>query len=67
MTFANTLVIADEARLDVQFCKYLPNRLARLVCYTHHDWLDLYRQFCDPLNPVGRVMEGWSWHFVRLA
>ena len=67
LAFANNLVIADESRLGVRFCKYRPNRLARLVCYTHQDWLDLYRRYCDPAYPAGWMMSKWSRHVIRLA
>ncbi len=48
LTFANNLILADEARLGVVFCKYRQARLHRLLSYTHGEWLGLYKRYCDP-------------------
>lgn len=67
LTFANNLIVADEARSGVTFCKYRPSRILQLVCYTHEDWLDLYRRYCDPTYPVGGAAGRWWRHAGRLT
>ncbi|VTU00943.1 WavE lipopolysaccharide synthesis OS=Flavobacterium johnsoniae (strain ATCC 17061 / DSM 2064 / UW101) GN=Fjoh_0346 PE=4 SV=1: WavE [Gemmataceae bacterium] len=59
LTFANNLILADEDRVGVRFCKYRQPRHYTLSSYSHAEWVGLYRRYCDPAHPaVG--WPGWS-------
>ena len=48
LTIANNLVVADLAALDVRFLKYRASVADWGTLYTHGEWQQLYRAYCDP-------------------
>jgi len=61
LTIANNLILADEDRLGIRFCKYRQQLQFRLLSYTHTEWLGLYRQYCDPgFRGVSSLRLAWE-------
>lgn len=48
LTLANNVVLADPARLGLEFRKYDFRTTGVYNYYTHAEWLDLYHRYCDP-------------------
>ncbi|GJG88438.1 hypothetical protein tb265_36190 [Gemmatimonadetes bacterium T265] len=48
LTLANNLVVVDVAALGLRFLKYRNARAYWGSLYTHGEWQELYRLYCDP-------------------
>ena len=59
LIFANNLVVASMAELDLRFLKYGSSRVDWGTLYTHGDWQRLYRDYCDPTFRPGFDAAHW--------
>ncbi|WP_428049860.1 WavE lipopolysaccharide synthesis family protein [Candidatus Avelusimicrobium caledoniensis] len=48
LSFANNVVIINYEDFGINFMKFDPYKWDYSAQYTHKDWLQLYKQYCDP-------------------
>lgn len=47
LSFANNVVIINYEDFGIKFMKFNPYKWNQSAQYTHKDWLQLYKQYCD--------------------
>lgn len=48
LALVNNFVVADMRALDLRFVKYGNSLVHWATLYTHGEWQELYREYCDP-------------------
>ena len=63
LTFANNLIILEPYQFPFTMLKYPnPKRSWRYACYSHREWVRLYRQYCCGEKVVAAISRVFDWH-----